>query len=234
MKCPSLKYRNAHIQSDTANARAVCLSIVLHNLTSCLSRGCSWLERTIPTFEPYVRRDLYIRSSNTHHQQTQLPKASKRKVRTHHRRVADDRHRCTAQCTRVNILRDNFFGCGDGRIGLGFTSPLPKMCLTCTLVQVKNRNLFSGRSRYIVPNARGYSTRPVGTAYLDDSPARIAHTRSFVVVRITGGLMLSKSYTGQDSDSLVDGTSEVLERENFDESAAHRRRGVWFRATLKG
>src|SRR6266540_1428559 len=62
---------------------------------------------------------------------TQHPKAS----RTHHSRIADDRHRCTAQSRRVNVLRDNCFGCWDEHIGLGLTSPplkdMPHLC-PCT------------------------------------------------------------------------------------------------------
>lgn len=42
----------------------------------------------------------------------------------------------------------------------------------------------------------------------------------FVVFRITVDLVLSKPYTGQESDSLVDGTLEVLERECIDKGIA--------------
>ncbi len=44
--------------------------------------------------------------------------------------------------------------------------------------------------------------------------------------------MLSKSHTDQESDLLVDGTSEILESEGVDEGVV-RRRGIWFRARLK-
>ena len=44
--------------------------------------------------------------------------------------------------------------------------------------------------------------------------------------------MLSKPYTGKGSDPLVDGTSEVLEREGIDEGFSHRG-GVRFRAKLE-
>lgn len=45
--------------------------------------------------------------------------------------------------------------------------------------------------------------------------------------------MLSKSYAGKESDPLIDGTLEILEREYIDEGVACRG-GVWFRAKLKG
>ena len=45
--------------------------------------------------------------------------------------------------------------------------------------------------------------------------------------------MSSKSYTGKESDPLINGTLEILEREYIDEGVACRR-GVWFRAELKG
>jgi hypothetical protein len=44
--------------------------------------------------------------------------------------------------------------------------------------------------------------------------------------------MLSKPYTGKGSDPLVDGTSEVLEREGIDEGFT-RRGGVRFWAKLE-
>jgi hypothetical protein len=44
--------------------------------------------------------------------------------------------------------------------------------------------------------------------------------------------MLSEPYTSKGSDPLVDGTSEVLEREGIDEGFA-RRGGVRFRAKLE-
>ena len=45
--------------------------------------------------------------------------------------------------------------------------------------------------------------------------------------------MLSKSYTGQKPDPLVDGTLDVLEREHINEGAV-RCRGVGLQASLKG
>lgn len=45
--------------------------------------------------------------------------------------------------------------------------------------------------------------------------------------------MLSKSYTGQESDTLVDGASEILERERINEGVACCR-GVRFRTALTG
>ena len=46
---------------------------IAHNFFSWLFTSCSRLEKTIPTLEPHVGRDLYIRSPDTHHQQTEPP-----------------------------------------------------------------------------------------------------------------------------------------------------------------
>ena len=67
---------------------------------------------------------------------------------------------------------------------------------------------------------------------LEYSPAGIAHASSFVVFRVTIGLMLSKSHNGQESNPLIDGTSEILKCEGVDEGVV-RRRGIWFRARLE-
>jgi hypothetical protein len=45
--------------------------------------------------------------------------------------------------------------------------------------------------------------------------------------------MLSKSYTDQEQDLLVDGTLEILKREGVDEGVVRRRR-VLFWASLEG
>jgi len=103
-------------------------SFQARNLFSCLFSGCSRLEKTIPTLEPHVGRNLYIRSPDTHDQQTEprRPNAFRRGTRTYRGRITHDRHRCTAQCRHVDVLCDNSFGCGNGRIGLRLTSPLSK------------------------------------------------------------------------------------------------------------
>ena len=44
--------------------------------------------------------------------------------------------------------------------------------------------------------------------------------------------MLSSPHADKESNPLVDGTLEVLEREDINESIA-RRRGVWFRTKLE-
>jgi len=87
--------------------------------------------------------------------------------------------------TSLAVLRDECIG-----LGLIFSF------LTCALVQVKNYNFFSSRSWYIVPNARVLFSSPdwnqLPSGY---SPTRIAHASSFVVIRVTVGLMSSKSLT---------------------------------------
>ena len=44
--------------------------------------------------------------------------------------------------------------------------------------------------------------------------------------------MLSEPHNDQESDSLIEGTAEVLEREGIDKSVVHCR-GIWFRANLR-
>jgi len=99
------------------------------NLFSCLFPGCSRLEKSIPTREPHVGRDLYIRSPDTYDQQTEPPASNfafRRGIRTNRGRITHDRHSCTAQRRRVDVLCDNSFGCEDEHIGLGPTSPLSR------------------------------------------------------------------------------------------------------------
>ena len=110
--------------SETLNARIICFSTILPDLTSYLFPSCGRLETTVPAFEPDVGRDLYIRSPDIHSQQTEpcpIPKASRRKVKTYRRRIAHGRDRCTTQCLRVNILGDNTSRCWDRHVSLGCT-----------------------------------------------------------------------------------------------------------------
>ena len=53
-----------------------------------------------------------------------------------------------------------------------------------------------------------------------------------MVFRITADLTLSKPYTDQEPDSLVDGAAKVLEREGIDESVDCCR-GIRFGAGLR-
>ena len=92
-------------------------------LISCLFPSCSWLEKTIPAFKPYVGRDLRTRSPV---RTISGPRALRWEGGTYHGRVAHDSHRCAAQCSCVNLVCNDCFGCGDDRIGLGPTFPLSR------------------------------------------------------------------------------------------------------------
>jgi len=82
------------------------------DLITCLLPSCGWLEKAIPTCEPDISRDLYIQISKPRINPN--VRKQKEKVRTHRSRIANGRHRCTAQCRRANVLYDNFFGCFKG------------------------------------------------------------------------------------------------------------------------
>ena len=94
----------------------LCSRLVNRALTRpCSFPSCSRLENTIPTFEPHVGRDLYIRSPDVHNQQIKpYPhlKASEKEVRMYHSRIAHDHDRCAAQRLRINILDNNGFRFG--------------------------------------------------------------------------------------------------------------------------